>query len=256
MKRRYVACAICGIKFSCITAAHVKEHGLTLAEYKKKYVATKPAELVHALAQFSPAEIVEQALYVLTPEELTDAVTTTALTAVSRRARERIVQCSLVLQNQRMVDHEQAAQISAKVRQRFIAEDWRLFQDEDGNPITNQELLDIWYAAMKEQRDISDTQARLMNAVIQDNRIVASRPGMADHEAFRGDHDRVNQLPKLEGQEREKVLSLYDQIMQTLGQTADRKQREVEEAAKVAEEEAQQEYDEGEVIEGEFIEDG
>lgn len=253
MKRRYIACAICGLKFSRITASHVRTHGITLEEYKKKYMVTKPVELVQALAQFSPAEIVEQALYVLTPDELSDAVTTTALTAVSRRARERIIQCSLVLQNQRMVDHEQAAQISAKVRQRFIAEDWRLFQDEDGNPLTNQELLEVWYAAMKEQRDISDTQARLMNAVIQDNRIVASRPGMQDHEAFRGDHDRVEQLPKLEGEEREKVLSLYDHIMQALSETADRKQ--VEQAEEVEEATRQECEDEG-VIEGEFVEDG
>lgn len=251
MKPRFVTCAICGFKFSHITAQHVRGHGITLAEYKKKYMVTKPAELAQALTQFSPAEIVEQSLYALTPDELMDAVTTTALTAVSRRARERIIQCSLVLQNQRMADHEQAALISAKVRQRFIAEDWRLFQDEEGNAITNKDLLEVWYAAMKEQRDISDTQARLMNAVIQDNRIVASRPGTQDHEAFRGDHDRVNQLPKLDSQEREKVLLLYDRMMKVLSAKADRKQL-VEEQAD--DEEAQQEYEEECVMEGEFVE--
>jgi hypothetical protein len=209
-----IQCQICGVWFSRITENHVRVHHIDMEEYRRRYIATSPGEQKNELARrFEAKEIMEHAIHLISPEELQDVVASSNLTIFSRQARQSVVACAMAMQHLRLELCHKSATILGRIQEKFLKEPWRLERNEDGTPLANKDLVEIWHMALRDVTDASREMTQLLYASVQDNKSVLMRPGGAqDKPAFSGTGDVPPGIGAVPAHEREKVRILVEKL--------------------------------------------
>lgn len=210
-KGKLIQCAICGKTFyNAISKTHLAEHSITLSEYRKEYGPTSVSSLKYAaVKQFSPKHIIHEALRRQDDEALDavlSSITESKLRTFSKDAKDMIIGTVLSLARERMKTYVKATEIHNNALEE-LSQPWRLEMDENGNPLSNKQVMEVIEVMRQERNDAFKHFSNLTKEVVQDNRTVLGKFGDGGESAFKGDADKVD-LQKIPPYYREKMRQI------------------------------------------------
>lgn len=194
--KKSVQCAICGQRYQRITKAHVKTHGLSLAQYKKIYGAVKPVEEAKELAEKAVTSDEVADLMLSNPEIRSGLADGLVAHLFGPGTRARLLSAISVVLEARMAQFSELTAAKAKVV-RELFKDWRIKEGgPDGGPTSTKDLITMLATIGNEQSATEGTLIRVLQQAVSERKApMQLLLGIGLHgNAFTGRHEAVANL--------------------------------------------------------------